>query len=60
ALGRAVLIDPEFVPKLRDGRESEINLSVEGRLNKLAFSKPLLDFWQMENTPLPPLKGLTY
>jgi 2,4-dienoyl-CoA reductase-like NADH-dependent reductase (Old Yellow Enzyme family) len=59
ALGRAVLIDPEFVPKLREGRESEIHFSVEGRLDKLALSKALLDFWRMENTPLPPLKGLT-
>lgn len=59
ALGRAVIIDPDFVPKLRDGIESEIKLSVEGRLDKLALPKVLLDFWQMENTPLPPLQGLT-
>lgn len=60
ALARAVIIDPEFVPKLRNGKESAVNLSVEGRLDKLALSKVLLGFWQMENTPLPPLKGLTY
>lgn len=59
ALGRAVIIDPDFVPKLRDGIESDIKLSVEGRLDKLALPKVLLDFWRMENTPLPSLKGLT-
>ena len=59
ALGRAVIIDPDFVPKLRDGIESEIKLSVEGRLDKLALPKILLDFWRMENTPLPHLQGLT-
>ena len=59
ALARAVIIDPEFVTKLREGKESTISFSVEGRLEKLALSKVLLGFWQMENTPLPPLKGLT-
>lgn len=60
ALARAVIIDPEFVAKLRDGREAKIKLSVEDRLDKLALSKTLVGFWQMENTPLPPLKGLNY
>lgn len=57
-LGRTALIDPDFVTKLEEGREDEIEYSVEGRLEKLAFPPILLGFWQMEGSPLPPLKGL--
>lgn len=60
ALGRAVLIDPEFVPKIEQGKEDEVALSVAGRLDQLALSDTLLGFWQMEGTPLAPLKGLTH
>lgn len=60
ALARAVIIDPDFVPKVREGKAETVELSVAGRLDKLALSKVLLNFWQMENCPLPPLKGITY
>ncbi|MDD2287014.1 MAG: NADH-dependent flavin oxidoreductase [Paludibacter sp.] len=60
ALGRAVIIDPEFVSKLRERRENKIEFSVAGRFDKLGLSRVLQDFWKMENTPLPPLKGLNY
>jgi 2,4-dienoyl-CoA reductase-like NADH-dependent reductase (Old Yellow Enzyme family) len=60
ALGRAVIIDPDFVVKVREGRVDEIEKSVDGRLEQLGLSKQLVDFWSMENTPLPPLKGLNY
>ncbi len=60
ALARAVIIDPDFVVKLEAGKDSDIQFSVADRLDKLALSKVLLGFWQMEHTPLPPLKGLTY
>ncbi len=59
ALGRAVLIDPDFVPKLRAGQPELIETSVAGRLDKLALSKRLIGFWLIEGTPLAPLKGLT-
>lgn len=58
ALGRAVIIDPDFVVKVREGRANEIEKSVEGRLEQLRLSKQLVDFWSMENTALPPLNGL--
>lgn len=57
-LGRTVLIDPEFVAKIEEGKEDTIETSVEGRVDKLALSPILLGFWQMEGSPLPPLKGL--
>lgn len=57
-LGRTVLIDPDFVTKIEEGREDEICYTVEGRLEGLAFPPTLLAFWQMEGSPLPPLKGL--
>ena len=57
-LGRPVLIDPEFVVKLEEGREDEIHYSVENRLDEIAFPPILLAFWQMPGTPLAPLKGL--
>lgn len=60
ALGRAVIIDPGFVSKLRSDREDEIDFSVAGRFDKMGLSRVLIDFWKMENTPLPPLKGLNY
>lgn len=58
ALARAVLIDPNFVPKIESGREASVETSVEGRLDQLALSDTLVGFWKMENSPLPPLKGL--
>ncbi len=58
ALGRAVLIDPDFVPKLRDGKADAVETTVENRLENLAFPATLKSFWQIEGTPLPPLKGL--
>lgn len=58
ALARAVIIDPDFVVKVREGRANEIEKSVEGRLEQLRLSKQLVDFWSMENTALPPLNGL--
>lgn len=57
-LGRSVLVDPDFVAKLEAGEEDTIEFSVEGRLDKLAFSPILTGFWKMEGSPLPPLKGL--
>lgn len=59
-LARAVIIDPDFVTKLREGREDEIEYSAADRLDKLALSQTLIAFWSMENTPLPPLKGISY
>ncbi len=58
ALGRAVIIDPDFVVKIRDGQEEKIETSVEGRFDDLRLPKTLKDFWQAEGSPLPPLKGL--
>ena len=57
-LGRPVLIDPDFVVKLEEGREEEIDYSVENRIDKIAFPPILLGFWQMPGSPLAPLKGL--
>lgn len=57
-LARAVIIDPDFVPKIREGREDEIYHDVTGRVDKLNLSPVLVGFWQMEGTPLPPLKGM--
>ena len=58
AIGRAVLIDPDFVPKLENGAENTIELSVKGRLPELALPQGILDLFQMENSILPPLNGL--
>jgi 2,4-dienoyl-CoA reductase-like NADH-dependent reductase (Old Yellow Enzyme family) len=58
ALGRAVLVDPDFAAKIEAGHPEDIETSVSGRLDQLAFPPILKDFWMLEGTPLPPLKGL--
>lgn len=58
ALGRAVIVDPDFVVKVREGREDEIETSVENRLEDLKLPQTLKGFWQAEGSPLPPLKGM--
>ena len=58
ALGRAVIIDPDFVVKIREGREDEIETSVENRFDDLKLPETLKRFWKAEGSPLPPLKGM--
>lgn len=58
ALGRAVIIDPDFVVKIREGREDEIETSVENRFDDLKLPETLKRFWKAEGSPLPPLKGI--
>lgn len=58
ALGRAVIIDPDFVVKLRDGREDEIETSVKDRFDDLHLPNKLKRLWTKEGSLLPPLKGL--
>lgn len=58
ALGRAVIIDPEFTVKISEGREDEIEMSVENRFENIYLPEKLKRLWTRDNTPLPPLKGL--
>ncbi len=58
ALGRAVIIDPDFVVKLQEGKEDAIEMSVENRFDSLRLPEMVKRFWQSEGSTLPPLKGL--
>lgn len=44
ALGRAVIINPDFVVKIREGWEDEIETSVENRLDDLKLPQTLKTF----------------
>ncbi len=60
AFGRNAIIEPLFAQKLYFDQEDQIETSVAGRLDDLALSQTLLDYWKAPNTILAPLKGLTY
>lgn len=57
ALGRANICDPNFVSKIKEDKEEEIEYSVADRLNQLALPKKLVQVWTTKEMPLPPLKG---
>lgn len=60
AIGRSALIEPEFAAKLIAGRGAEIETSIEGRLDDLAWPAGLKYQYTTGpmRTALPPIKGL--
>lgn len=58
AIGRAALLEPQFVKKIRENRFEEIVSTVKGDINDLAIPKKAVDWFLMENSPLPPLPGI--
>ncbi len=59
AIGRAALIDPQFGKKVITGRGDEIETSVAGRVDQLAYTEDLVEWFTGSGKGLlPPLKGL--
>ncbi|GAB3796586.1 NADH-dependent flavin oxidoreductase [Virgibacillus kimchii] len=57
AVGRAALLEPEFIKKIKENRVSEIRTTVEN-LEELSIPKKAIDWFNMEGSILPPLPGL--
>lgn len=60
AVGVLALSDPEYLLKIKEGREEEINLDVTGRIQELCWTHGLIHMYETTDTPgLPPVKGVS-
>ncbi|HZJ87106.1 MAG TPA: NADH-dependent flavin oxidoreductase [Erysipelothrix sp.] len=59
AIGRAALIEPQFADKIMNNKDDTIQKEVtRDTFASLHWPKGLLEWYKMENTPLPPIKGI--
>jgi 2,4-dienoyl-CoA reductase-like NADH-dependent reductase (Old Yellow Enzyme family) len=58
AIGRGALVEPEFTKKIREGSANKIRTSVDNNLTDLEIPKKAIQWFKMEDSPLPPLPGL--
>ncbi len=59
AIGRGALVEPKFAQKIINHQEDTIQRKVTAETFKdLAWPKGLLEWFQIENSPLPPIEGI--